>query len=94
MYQNYIMCVSEPSIRKNKALKCSNFVTFFVIRLIRGSTYSRVYTVIVWNLSTFEYMLKQGSQTLTDSGAAIKMVKKLYSTKKIKEMIRNVMIIL
>ncbi len=45
------MCVSEPSIHKNKALKFSNFghflSHFFSIRLIRGSTYTRVYTVVV-----------------------------------------------
>ncbi len=42
MYQNYFMCVSEPSIHKNKAWEFSNFghflPHFFSIRLIRGST--------------------------------------------------------
>jgi hypothetical protein len=28
MYQNYFMCISEPSIHKNKALECSNFGHF------------------------------------------------------------------
>ncbi len=56
MYQNYFMCVSEPSIHKNKALEFSIFRHFF--QFFFQLTYKRVDLYASIYVFTFEFELE------------------------------------
>ncbi len=62
MYQNVFMCLRTFYSQKIKFLSLQILDIFFSIRLIQGSTYTRVFTVIVY--SRYHRLITWGSQAL------------------------------